>query len=81
MDPAVGIVVFLAVVGALFGVTFVGSRRYARGSYRRRVRDITREIALRDGNLGVPTGGYPPYPNFTNDDPSPRDRLRQPPEP
>jgi len=80
MPPVVGLLLFVIVIGALFAATYMLSSRYGRGTDRRRVRDITREIALRDGNVGIPTGGLPPYPNFGNDDPSPRDRLRRPPD-
>jgi hypothetical protein len=76
VSPLVGIVVFLVVIAALFAATFALSSRYVRGSDRRRVEDSAREIALRDGNAGTPTGGFLPY--FGNENPSPRERLRTP---
>jgi len=72
-----GIVLFVAVIAALFLLTYLLSRRYSVGRSRR-LEEITREIALRDGNAGTPSGGF--LPEFGNSDPSPRDRLREPPE-
>ena len=81
MPPIIGILAFLLLVVGLFALTFALSRRYGRGADRRRIGEITREIALRDGSLGYPgTAGLPPYPDFGNDEPSPRERLRRPPE-
>ncbi|HYK99109.1 MAG TPA: hypothetical protein VEU77_12030 [Candidatus Acidoferrales bacterium] len=81
MPPIVGILAFLVLVGGLFALTFVLSSRYGRGADRRRIADITREIALRDGSVGYPgTAGLPPYPGFSDDEPSPRERLKSPPK-
>ena len=78
MDPAIGILTFLGVVVALIGLTYLLSRKYARGTDRRGYEDTAREIALRDGNAGMPTGGF--LPQFGNDNPSPRQRLHGPPD-
>jgi hypothetical protein len=81
VPPVIGIVAFLVLVVGLLAVTFVLSSRYGRGADQRRIREITRETALRDGSLGYPgTAGLPPYPNFGNDEASPRERLRRPPD-
>ena len=72
-----GIVLFLVVIGALFLVTVVLSRRYSIGRSRR-VEEVTRETQLRDGMSGLPSGGFPPY--YGNPDPSPRERLKSPPD-
>ncbi|HEY3217551.1 MAG TPA: hypothetical protein VGK15_00520 [Candidatus Limnocylindria bacterium] len=72
-----GIVLFILVIAALFLATYLLSRRYSIGRSRR-VEEVARETELRDGMSGLPTGGFPPY--YGNPDPSPRERLRQPPE-
>ena len=74
--PELGIALFLVVIGALFFVTFVLSRRYSTGRSRR-VEEVTRETALRDGMPGL-GGGFPPY--YGSPDPSPRERLKSPPD-
>lgn len=78
MPPGLGILAFLLVVAVMLAAAFALSRRYGRGATRQ-LADITRENALRDGNLTYPgTAGLPPY--FGNEEPSPRERLKGPPE-
>ena len=75
--PELGIALFLVVIGALLLVTFVLSRRYSTGRSRR-VEEVTRETALRDGMSGLGLGGSPPY--YGSSEPSPRERLKSPPD-
>jgi len=76
MPAFVGIVLFLLVVVVLLGLQFALGR-YGVGR-EREVRDVTTNTNLRDVNAGFPADGILPY--TSNRDPSPRDRLREPPE-
>ena len=79
MPPIAGILIFLLVIASLLTITYVLSARYGRATDGRRLRDITREIALRDGSVGYPgSSGLPP--GLGNDERSPRERLHGPPE-
>ncbi|HKW78277.1 MAG TPA: hypothetical protein VJQ09_04195 [Candidatus Limnocylindria bacterium] len=75
MPPIAGILVFVLVVAALFALFWILGRRYVRGRDPR-VDEVTRETGLRDGNAGLPTGGFLPWPSVRGR--SPRDRLREP---